>query len=227
LLALHSTWIFELAELESVTGKRSVGKLKNIITTASDLLRVPYGKTTERRPRSSIFVSTVNGDAFLRDETGERRYYVIECPQDPAQGGFIDVEPVVRDRDRIWKAAVLAYRAGQKPYLEHELQHESDVRNEEYQVEDPWGPLLDDWLNPTEHVSQWVEIRPEEWKMGAPEQFDTRQALLGSGVRDEKNLAKPDEMRMANLLKKRGYENTQRNVGGRKRRLWSKAEGVT
>ncbi|MBM5802428.1 MAG: hypothetical protein FJ077_16815, partial [Cyanobacteria bacterium K_DeepCast_35m_m2_023] len=78
LLTLHSTWIFELAELESVTGKRSAGKLKNFISTSTDVFRVPYGKANERRPRRSIFVSTVNGDAFLRDETGERRYYVIE-----------------------------------------------------------------------------------------------------------------------------------------------------
>jgi len=45
--------------------------------------------------------------------------------------------------------------------------------------------------------------------------------------RDETKLERKDEMRMANLLKKRGYVNTQRHLGGRKRRLWSKAEGVT
>lgn len=227
-LTVHSTWIFELAELESVTGKRSSGKLKNFISTPADDMRVPYGKAIERRPRRSIFVSSVNGDAFLRDETGERRYYVIECPQDPAQGVFIDVGAVVRDRDRIWKAAVLAYRAGQKPYLEHELQHESDVRNEAYQVEDPWAPLLDEWLerDPTYRECN-AHLLGDDWRPGAPEQFDTRQALIGCSVRDETKLEKKDEMRMANLLKKRGYVNDQRHVGGRKRRLWRKAEAVT
>ena len=228
LLTLHSTWIFELAELESVTGKRSAGKLKNTISTAADDMRVPYGKAIERRPRRGIFVSTVNGDSFLRDETGERRYYVIECPQDPAQGGSIDVEQVVRDRDRIWKAAVLAYRSGQKPYLQHEHQHKSNERNEAYQVEHPWGALLDEWLNPTEHFSKWVENHEEDWDKGAPVQFDTRQALIGCGARDQKGLQKQDEMTMAELLKKRGYVKQKVSVGkGRRRWLWSKPEGVT
>jgi predicted P-loop ATPase len=228
MLTVHSTWIFELAELESVTSKRSAGKLKNFISTSTDVFRVPYGKANERRPRRSIFVSTVNGNSFLRDESGERRYYVIECQQEPAQGGFIDEEAVVRDRDRIWKAVVLAYRAGQKPYLEHELQQESDTRNEAYQVEDPWGALLDEWL---ERDPAYREIDDHlyggAWKTGAPEEFDMRQALLGCGVCDETKLDRTAEMRMAHLLRKRGYLNTQRHVGGRKRRLWRKAEGAT
>lgn len=227
LLTLHSTWIFELAELESVTGKRSAGKLKNFISTSTDTFRVPYGKANEQRPRGSIFVSTVNGESFLRDETGERRYYVIECPQDPAHGGYINSALVVRDRDRIWKAAVLAYRAGQKPYLEHELQYESDVRNEAYQVEDPWGPLLDEWLNSTEHSKKWLEQHPDDWSSFAPAQFDTRQALIGCGVCDAKSIQTRDSMRIAELLKKRGYQKIRQRVGGRMPWLWSKNEGVT
>lgn len=78
LLNLHSTWLFELAELENVTTKREVGQLKNLITTSSDHIRVPYGKATEEKERNSIFVSSVNGDTFLRDETGHRRFLVIE-----------------------------------------------------------------------------------------------------------------------------------------------------
>ncbi|MGB7564958.1 MAG: VapE domain-containing protein [Prochlorococcaceae cyanobacterium] len=73
LLNVHSCWIFELAELESVTGKREVGVLKNQITTSIDSIRVPYGKATERKDRRSIFVASVKGDSFLPDETGHRR----------------------------------------------------------------------------------------------------------------------------------------------------------
>ena len=99
----------------------------------------------------------------------------------------------------------LAYRSGQKPYLQHELQHKSNERNEAYQVEHPWGALLDEWLNPTEHFSKWVENHEEDWDKGAPVQFDTRQALIGCGARDQKGLQKQDEMTMAELLKKRSY----------------------
>jgi predicted P-loop ATPase len=226
LLNVHSTWFFELAELEHVTNKRSAGKLKNTITTSVDLYRVPYGKASEHKPRPSIFVSTVNGDAFLRDETGERRYLVIECPQVYAKGERINLEAVLRDRDRIWKAAMKAYRAGEKPYLSHELQNESNLRNDDYQVEHPWGALLDEWLNKPPKRAE-LDVRypgVELWKASAPEQFDSRQALIGCGVREEKNLQKNDEMTIAELLRKRGYVKRRVMVQGRRKWLWSKAK---
>jgi predicted P-loop ATPase len=229
LLNVHATWFFELAELEHVTNKRSAGKLKNTITTSIDNFRPPYGKAPAPMPRPSIFVSTVNGDAFLRDDTGERRYLVIECPQVYAKGELINLDAVVRDRDRIWKAAMLAYRAGEKPYLSHELQNESNSRNDDYQVEHPWGSMLDEWLNKSpERAKVYAHIEGcELWKAGAPKQFDSRQALVGSGVRDEKNLSKNDEMQIASLLKQRGYVKRQVMVAKRRKWLWSKPEEVT
>ncbi len=227
LLNVHATWFFELAELEHVTNKKSAGKLKNTITTSVDLYRVPYGKATEHKPRPSIFVSTVNGDAFLRDDTGERRYLVIECPQVYAKGELINLDAVVRDRDRIWKAAMQAYKAGEKPYLSHELQNESNSRNDDYQAEHPWGSMLDEWLNKSpERAKLQAHIEGcALWKAGAPEQFDSRQALIGSGVRDEKNLSRNDEMLISTLLKKRGYVSRQVRVTPHvRKRMWSKPE---
>ena len=228
LLNVHATWFFELAELEHITNKKSAGKLKNTITTSVDLYRVPYGKATEHKPRPSIFVSTVNGDTFLRDDTGERRYLVIECPQVYAKGELINLDAVVRDRDRIWKAAMQAYKAGEKPYLANELQNESNRRNDDYQAEHPWGSMLDEWLNPSDHASKWVGANPDEFRHGAPKQFDSRQALIGSRARDEKNLSKNDEMEIAKLLKKRGYVKRQVTVAPKLRKwMWSKPEEVT
>ena len=225
---IHCTWIFELAELEHVTNKRSAGKLKNFITTPIDNFRPPYAKAPSSMPRSSIFVSTVNGDTFLRDDTGERRYLVIECPQVYAKGELIDLDAVLRDRDRIWKAAMQAYRDGEKPYLSNELQNESNSRNDDYQAEHPWGSMLDEWLNPSEYTLKWLKENPDDYKHGAPEQFDSRQALIGSGVRDQKNLSKRDEMDIAQLLRKRGYVKRQVTVAPNLRKwMWSKPKEVT
>ena len=228
---VHATWFFELAELEHVTNKKSAGKIKNIITTSIDNFRPPYGKAPSNMPRPSIFVSTVNGDTFLRDDTGERRYLVIECPQAYAKGELIDLDAVVRDRDRIWKAAMQAYRDGEKPYLSNELQNESNSRNDNYQAEHPWGSMLDEWLNKSPERAELRALYAGcEWKAGAPEQFDSRQALIGCGARDEKNLSKNDEMEIAKLLRKRGYVSRQVMVSGppkRRKRMWSKPEEVT
>lgn len=57
---VHGCWIYELPELESVTGRRESGRLKNLITTRHDLVRVPYNPAPERMKRPSVFAATVN-----------------------------------------------------------------------------------------------------------------------------------------------------------------------
>ena len=209
LLNVHSTWLFELAELENITGKKEVGELKNLITTSSDLIRVPYGKATELRDRASVFVSSVNGDAFLRDETGHRRFLVIELPQRFERGELIDIDKVVADRDRIWKAAVLAYRAGALPMLSADLQRQSNEQNSSFELGHPWEEMLAEWVA----------------KPMSPDQFTTAQALIGAGCRGDGHIQRRDEMEASNLLTKLGYFKTKHKVtvGRIRGRFWSKA----
>ena len=208
LLNLHSTWMYELAELENVTTKREVGQLKNLITTSSDHIRVPYGKTTEEKERNSIFVSSVNGDTFLRDETGHRRFLVIDCPQSFDRGEVIDVDVVVRDRDRIWKAAVLAYRNGELPMLPTELQQQSNQRNTGFEVESPFEAPIERWLS---HPA-------------SPQRFTSDQALTLSGCRAEGHIERRDQMEVTKVLTKLGWAKptVKETVNGVRGRFWEK-----
>ncbi len=205
---IHQTWIFELAELENVTTKREVGQMKNLITTSSDHIRVPYGKATEEKDRNSIFVSSVNGDSFLRDETGHRRYLVIECPQRFNNEELIDVDAVVRDRNSIWKAAILAYRNGEIPMLSAENQLLSNQRNQGYEIESTFEDLIARWLSAP----------------STPKAFTSDQALTLSGCRNEGQIKRGDQMEVTNLLNKLGYSKSKGliTVGGVRGRFWQK-----
>ena len=77
-------------------------------------MRVPFGKGTEKQDRAGIMVGTVNGPFLRGDPALRRRFLVIQCPQSFEAGERIDIDKVRRDRDAIWKAAVLAYRPGEK-----------------------------------------------------------------------------------------------------------------
>ena len=136
-IALHRVMITELGELEHHTGKRSAGALKNLITNPRDLQRVPYGRSYEFMPRRSVLAASVNGDDFLRDTTGNRRFWVVDLPQ-KKHVDTIDTDRIERDRDRIWKAAIAQYRAGIKPMLNATHQAMSDRQNEGYTVENPF-----------------------------------------------------------------------------------------
>ena len=71
-----STWICELGELED-TLKKEQCSLKGFVTSPVDDIRVPYGKKSIRRPRNTSFCASVNSPLFLKDNTGNRRFFVI------------------------------------------------------------------------------------------------------------------------------------------------------
>ena len=213
LLNVHQTWLFELAELENVTTRREVGQMKNLVTTSSDHIRVPYGKATEEKQRASIFVSSVNGDTFLRDETGHRRYLIIKCPQSFEAGELIDVDAVIRDRDRIWKAAVQAYRNDELPMLSQEHQRESNLRNKGFEQESPFEDAIDRWLS----------------MPSTPSYFTSDQALIDSGCRPEGQIKRADQMEVTNLLTNRGWSKpkNQETINGIRGRFWKKLTNLS
>jgi hypothetical protein len=142
-LNVHCCWIFELAELESLTGAKAAGKIKNMLTTTTDLVRVPYGKVPERMKRPSVFCATVNKRVFLRDDTGNRRFWVV-----PIEGTEkLDRAGLAEARDGIWKSAVLAYRSGELPMLPDGLADASEHQNDDFREQDVWMPLLTKYLS--------------------------------------------------------------------------------
>ena len=143
ILNIHSTWIFELAELETLTSRKSTGHLKNLITTVSDLVRMPYGRVPELMKRASIFCASVNHRNFLRDETGNRRFWVVPIHGDEK----LDRAGLTNARDAIWKAAVLAYRTGEVPMISDDFANKSEEQNFNYQEHDPWMPSIKKFLN--------------------------------------------------------------------------------
>lgn len=223
LLNVHSCWIFELAELESVTGRRESGRIKNLITTRVDMFRQPYGRSAERMKRGSVFCGTVNEETFLRDETGNRRFWVV-----PINGASpIDRDAIRSARDGIWKAALLAYRSGELPMLPEGLAAESEQQNEQFTQEDPWLAMLQAWMdgNPL-----GAHLAPESRiALADPTQpFSTAEALHAAGVKRLDQITRSDETRVAPLLRQLGFEkDRQSRRDGKRVRLWSPVTTVT
>ena len=198
-MAIHSTWIYELAELDGITSRKEAADVKAILSSPTDRFRPPYARTSEVHPRSSIFVGSCNRDDFLRDETGSRRFWVIEIPQ------RIDHSRIIADRDRIWRAALLEYRAGRLPILSATSQTESERRNLGFAPEHPWLAILARWM-------------PQ-----APATFTTDQALIESGCVDGGRLERRHQTEAAPLLRALGYErdpHQSRADGGQRARRW-------
>jgi predicted P-loop ATPase len=212
-LAIQTCWIYELAELETKTGNKEAGAIKALLSSSVDNYRVPYGAGIEDHPRPSILVGSCNRDDFLRDSTGSRRFWVVDLPQDPDLGQCLNIAKVREYRDAIWKAALLAYRAGRLPILSPPGQLESNRRNLGYEPEHIWLAPLQKWL-----------------RTYAPAEFSTDVALIGAGLRDKDRLGSHDQRIAAELLRDLGYvrdEHQTRQDGKRLPRMWRRASDAS
>lgn len=81
--SIQNAWIIEFAEL-SALGRATIEEIKKFITKCIDKYRKPYAINSEAIPRQCIFVGTTNTYDFLRDETGNRRFYPIDIDIDKA-----------------------------------------------------------------------------------------------------------------------------------------------
>ena len=102
-------WISELGELDS-TLKREQSALKAFITSSKDTYRQPYAKVPVNKPRRTSFCATVNPKEFLNDDTGSRRYWVVQPTK-------IDV-PALLELDDCWIRQLWA-QVYQTLYLEN------------------------------------------------------------------------------------------------------------
>lgn len=102
-------WIVEIPELVQFS-KAEVAQIKATITEqAAKGVRLAYARLPGYFPRQFIFAGTTNDETYLRDTTGNRRFWPIPCGP-----GQIDLEWVEKNRDQIWAEATHSYREMRK-----------------------------------------------------------------------------------------------------------------
>ncbi|MBR3873499.1 MAG: hypothetical protein IKJ26_04925 [Clostridia bacterium] len=115
---LQGQWILELGELAGLK-KVDVETVKAFITRQDDKFRHSYGYSVEDHPRQCIIVgSTNNNDGFLRDITGNRRFWPIVCTENGKHRPW-EVESSV---PQLWAEAYLLYQKGETLYLSPEVE---------------------------------------------------------------------------------------------------------
>ena len=116
---LQGFWIMELGELAGMR-KAEVENVKSFITRADDKYRASYGINVESHPRQCIIVGTTNNKGgFLRDVTGNRRFWPVTVEQDKALKSPWDLKD--EEINQIWAEALYIYREGEELYLKGEL----------------------------------------------------------------------------------------------------------
>ena len=120
---IQGKWIIEVAEL-SAFNKTETNIIKGFITRQTDTFRAAYGKGTKDYPRKCVFIGTTNSDEYLKDATGERRYWPLRLScrlRIP-----LNEVPI----DQIWAEAFMRWQIGESLYLPPELEEEAKRQQE-------------------------------------------------------------------------------------------------
>jgi putative DNA primase/helicase len=105
--ALRGVWGYELAELDSLNKAESSAS-KAFFSSIEDKYRPPYGHRDIRARRQVVFAGTVNHDEYLRDSTGNRRYWPVRCSELRLRG----IDSLESVRDQLFAEAVVCFKAG-------------------------------------------------------------------------------------------------------------------
>ena len=153
---LRGVWIAELPELGQLQ-KHEVEIIKAFVTRQEEKYRPAYGRFEIVYPRQSVFFGTTNSATYLRDDSGNRRFWPVHC--DPL-GGMIDLEGLARDRDQLWAEAVVRYAAGEKwHFTEAAVIEEATRQQTERFADDVWGSKVLTYANANEKFTTGDVLR--------------------------------------------------------------------
>ena len=114
--SLTGSWIIELAELKSLARTAGgVESVKRFLTATQDKYRIPYERRADTFYRQCVFAGTTNKDDFLQDETGNRRFLIVQTGiKKPSKSLFV---PEIMDTiKQAWAEAVNIWK-NEKPQL--------------------------------------------------------------------------------------------------------------
>ena len=173
--------------------KRDENELKNLITCPMVKYRMPYDKYVEEHPHLASFVVSVNGNDFLTDPTGSRRFLPFEVLS-------IDIEKAKRiSMDNVYAEAKALLKSGFRYWFDDDEIAELYRESEDFQVQTAeMELLLRCFEKPTEDESYSL--------------MTTTEILTYLGVYTHQPLV---AKRMGEALKKAGYiKMSKRRNGG-------------
>ena len=141
---VQGVWIMEVGELAGMR-KAEAETIKLYISKQVDRFRPAYGRRLQEFPRQCIFIGTTNETQFLRDTTGNRRFWVVDTPNTPEKDMWKEMTPEMVQQ--IWAEAVVIYKAGEELYLPRKLEAVAREVQEAYEEENPRAGIIADYLD--------------------------------------------------------------------------------
>lgn len=217
-MVLQGIWLYEMSELDALSRAES-NAAKAFISSRFDRFRAPYGQRVTSVPRRTVLGGTTNPEQFLKDTTGERRYWPFHVAQE------IDLDALESVRDQLFAEAVHRYRAGERWWNEIDEEEQIfDPEREPFSQVDPWVDKLSGYVNSERITLQNDEdgdpIEFADQKANADRDFFSTMELLTKGLGVEASRidrGKQMQGAVASCMRVLGFA-PHRETGGKRRR---------
>lgn len=166
---LQGFWIVEAGELTGLN-RSEMNDVKQFLSKREDIYREPYGRRTSSYPRRCIIVGTTNDKEFLKDVTGNRRFWPIDLEvQKPVKNIFKELPSEV---DQIWAECLFYVNQGENLLLSAEalkLAEESQGRHREVNPKEGLilefldRPITEDWYR--KDISERRDLMISDFKV--------------------------------------------------------------
>ena len=173
--------------------RTEIETVKAFISRQFERFRPSYGRNDIVYPRQCVFAGSTNESQYLNDPTGNRRFWPVKC-------GVMNVAGLVGARDQLWAEATHRYQSGEEWHLtEADIIQTAAEAQKARMAEDPWDIAVEEHLRSVSEttVADCLELGLEK-KIG--------------------DCSKADQMRVANILKRCGFEKHHTRGG----KVWAK-----
>ena len=194
-VALAGAWIVELSELAAMS-RSEAEAAKSFLTRRVDKYRPPYARHVVEQPRRCVFLGTTNEPRYLRDSSGNRRFWPVEI-------GKADLAALRRDRDQLFAEAVRAYRMGEAWHLtDTDLIRQVEAEQSKRMEDEPWIGV----------VSSYCEGKSEVTTRGILDYLELPTERMNAG----------HAKRIANILRRLGWSGKADRTGDRREVKWTR-----
>lgn len=162
---MQGYWLIEISELSGMR-KTEIETLRGFISRQNDIYRASYGRRATPHPRQGVFFGTTNAQTgYLRDVTGNRRFWPISTPGTGRKRSWQLEQAEV---DQIWAEALILAR-NEKLYLSPDLEWSANAAQRGAMEFDEREGLVRDYLD---------KLLPENWEK--LDTYERRAYLLGT-----------------------------------------------
>ena len=160
---IQGTWLNEIGELTAMT-KQESSAVKQFLSKTHDIYRAAYGRQTSKYPRRCVFFGTSNDSEFLKDATGNRRFWPVDVGLHDAKKSVWEDLP--KEVDQIWAEVYCYWMLGEPLYLSKDVEALAEEQQESHRESHAKEGIIREFIDkkiPSEWDSYDLMKRRQFW----------------------------------------------------------------